>query len=68
MHVDAIQACGKLACAVDELGVDSLAVSAPKLGGPQGSGALVLRQGVEPRPLLLGGGQERGLLHQVALG
>jgi cysteine desulfurase len=61
LHVDAVQACGKLACALDELGVDSLSISAHKLGGPQGSGALVLRQGVEPRPLLLGGGQERGL-------
>src|SRR5688572_25294568 len=61
VHVDAVQACGKLPCTLDELGADSIAVSAHKLGGPQGSGALVLRQGVEPRPLLIGGGQERGL-------
>lgn len=61
VHVDAVQACGKVACDLGELGVDSLAISAHKLGGPQGSGALVMRQGAEPRPLIVGGGQERGL-------
>jgi cysteine desulfurase len=40
------------------LGVDLMSVSAHKLGGPQGAGALVLREGLSPEPLLHGGGQE----------
>ncbi len=61
LHVDAVQALGKLELALGELGADSLAISAHKVHGPKGAGALVLREGVEPRPLLVGGGQERGL-------
>lgn len=61
VHVDAVQALGKLDCALEELGCDSLAISAHKLGGPKGSGALVLGDGVALAPLFLGGGQERGL-------
>jgi cysteine desulfurase len=62
VHVDAVQAAGKLELDLAELGVDSLAVSAHKLHGPKGAGALVLAEGIAPpRPVLFGGGQERGL-------
>jgi cysteine desulfurase len=57
VHCDAVQAGGKLEIAA--LGADFLALSAHKLGGPQGVGALVLGAGIEPAALLRGGGQER---------
>jgi cysteine desulfurase len=60
IHVDAVQALGKVECAPSELGCDSIALSAHKLHGPPGSGALVC-VGRELEPLLVGGGQERGL-------
>ena len=57
---DAVQALGRMPVDIGELGVDFLALSAHKLGGPQGAGALVLADGdVRPAPLLTGGGQER---------
>jgi cysteine desulfurase len=59
VHSDAVQAGGKLAINLDELGVDYLTLSAHKLGGPQGVGALVVAPGLEPKALLRGGGQER---------
>ncbi len=58
VHTDAVQALGKLPVGPDELGVDLLSVSAHKLGGPPGVGALIVREGLELRPLLRGGGQE----------
>lgn len=62
IHTDAVQAAGRMALDIGELGVDMLTLSAHKLGGPQGVGALVLASGaVEPgTPLVRGGGQERG--------
>lgn len=60
VHCDAVQAAGKIAIDFAALGVDMLTLSAHKLGGPQGVGALVLREGVELAPLVGGGGQERG--------
>lgn len=60
VHCDAVQAAGKLAIDFAALGVDTLALSAHKLGGPQGVGALVVGDRVELHPLLKGGGQERG--------
>ena len=57
LHVDAVQAAGRVALPD---GADSLALSAHKLGGPKGAGALVLRPGLDLRPLVAGGGQERG--------
>jgi len=59
VHCDAVQAAGKIAVDVKALGVDFTTLSAHKLGGPQGVGALVLGPGVEPRPLHHGGAQER---------
>jgi cysteine desulfurase len=60
LHCDAVQAPGKIALDLPALGVDSLALSAHKFGGPQGVGALVVRDGSEIEPLLRGGGQESG--------
>ena len=60
LHVDAVQAAGRLPIDIAALGADSLALSGHKLGGPQGCGALVLRPGVEPARMTFGGGQERG--------
>lgn len=61
LHVDAIQALGKIVLSLAELGADSLSLSAHKIGGPQGVGALVVGRDVPLRPLVFGGGQERGL-------
>lgn len=65
VHTDAVQALGKIAVDRDALGADLLCVSAHKIHGPQGIGALVVRRRGRPRVALtarqLGGGQERGL-------
>ncbi len=59
---DAVQALGRIPVDIGALGVDFLALSAHKLGGPQGAGALVLAdETIRPEPLLTGGGQERRL-------
>lgn len=58
VHCDAVQAFGKLPINFGLLGVDLLSVSAHKLGGPQGVGALVVRDGLPVAPLIAGGGQE----------
>lgn len=58
-HCDAVQAAGHIPIDIDTLGVDFLTLSAHKIGGPQGAGALVLGLcGITPK-LLLGGGQEK---------
>lgn len=59
VHCDAVQAIGKIPVSFRDLGVDMMSVSAHKLGGPQGVGALIVRDGLDIDPLLLGGGQER---------
>ena len=59
-HTDAVQAAGLLALGVDALGVDLLSLSAHKVGGPQGVGALYVRSGTPFSPLQTGGSQERG--------
>lgn len=61
MHTDAVQALGKIAVDFRALGVHALTLSAHKIGGPLGVGALVLDKRVELAPLIAGGGQERGL-------
>ena len=60
VHTDAVQAAAWLDLAVAARAADLVAVSAHKLGGPKGVGALVARRHAHLRPLLLGGGQERG--------
>jgi cysteine desulfurase len=57
-HVDAVQVGGKLALDVSKLAIDSLSLSAHKLHGPKGIGALYLRDSAGFAPLLRGGGQE----------
>jgi len=58
MHTDACQAFGKISVDVDHLKVDLMSLSAHKLGGPKGVGALYVREGVEILPMLVGGHQE----------
>jgi len=60
LHVDAVQAAGKIAIAMGELDADTLALSGHKLGGPQGVGALVSGPGAVLSRRVHGGGQERG--------
>lgn len=60
-HCDAVQGLGKIMVNVGLLGVDYLALSAHKIGGPQGVGALWVRSGAPLKPVLFGGGQERSL-------
>lgn len=59
-HTDAVQAVGYVPIDVHRGGIDALSMSAHKLGGPKGVGALFVRDGIEIEPLLRGGGQEGG--------
>jgi cysteine desulfurase len=59
VHIDAAQAAGHVPVAFRDLGADLMSVSAHKLGGPTGVGALLVRQGLRLPPLLVGGDQER---------
>ena len=59
-HCDAVQALGKIAVDMGELNVDYLSISAHKIGGPKGVGALIVRAGMDIEPLVTGGGQEKG--------
>jgi len=60
LHVDAVQGAGRVACDMAALGADLMTMSAHKIGGPQGAGALVRRADLHfPAPLIRGGGQER---------
>jgi cysteine desulfurase len=58
LHVDAVQAAGRIPVALGHAA--TLALSGHKMGGPKGAGALLLRPGTDPAPLIAGGGQERG--------
>jgi cysteine desulfurase len=60
VHTDAVQSLGKVRVDVGEMGVDLMTLSAHKLYGPKGIGALFVRRGTELEPILRGGGQERG--------
>jgi cysteine desulfurase len=57
-HTDAVQALGLLPVSVDDLGVDLLSLSAHKIYGPKGSGALYIRKGIELQAMISGGPQE----------
>ena len=59
-HCDAVQAAGKLVLDAEEIGADLISLSAHKLGGPPGAGALVVTGGTDLMPLFRGGRQERG--------
>lgn len=61
VHCDAVQAAGRIQVDIQKLGVDYLSLSAHKMGGPQGAGCLIMANCVNVSPLLLGGGQEKGL-------
>lgn len=58
-HTDAVQAAGKIAIDVNQIGCDLLTISGHKLHGPQGVGALYVRKGTELEPMLYGGSHER---------
>jgi cysteine desulfurase len=59
VHVDAASAAGHLPVAFDDLGADLMSISATKMGGPRGIGALLIRRGLRLPALLVGGDQER---------
>lgn len=61
LHVDATASLGQIEVDVEELGVDLLTISSNDIYGPKGVGALWVRQGVRLQPIILGGGQERGM-------
>jgi cysteine desulfurase len=62
LHVDAVQGAGRIDCDMEALGADLMSLSSHKLGGPQGAGALLRRDGIHiAEPLIRGGGQERNL-------
>jgi cysteine desulfurase NifS len=60
-HTDAVQAMGKIAVDVQDLEIDLLSISAHKMYGPKGVGALYIRKGVQISPQVQGGGQESGI-------
>ena len=60
-HTDAVQAVGKIPIDVKKLGIDMLSISSHKINGPKGIGALYVRNRISINPLILGGGQEKGL-------
>jgi cysteine desulfurase len=60
-HTDAVQSVGKIPVNVEDMNVDLLSISAHKLHGPKGVGALYIRKGVRIDPLFHGGGHERGV-------
>lgn len=59
VHVDAAQAAGRVPIDFDALGADLVSISGHKLGGPAGTGVLLVRRGLRIRPLIVGGEQER---------
>lgn len=61
VHVDAVQAVGHVPVDFHALGATTLAASAHKFGGPRGTGILLAKRSPAPQPVILGGGQERGI-------
>ncbi len=60
-HSDGVQATGKISVNLRTIGVDLYSISAHKIHGPKGIGALFIKKGVSVKPLLFGGGQEKGM-------
>ncbi|MCB1529673.1 MAG: cysteine desulfurase [Rhodospirillales bacterium] len=60
VHTDAVQAAGRIALDFEDLGVDFMSLSAHKMGGPQGVGCLVIREGADLPSFMCGGGHEQG--------
>ena len=60
-HVDAVQAFGKFTLMPEKLNVDAMSISAHKIGGPKGIGALYVKKGINLKPLMFGGQQEQGV-------
>lgn len=58
-HCDAVQTFRTVPFTVSDLGADFVSLSAHKIGGPKGAGAIYIKAGVKPQPLMVGGGQER---------
>jgi len=59
LHVDAVQAAGRIKLDIDQVGAQMMSISSHKIGGPQGAGALAFRDGeIRPQNLISGGGQE----------
>lgn len=61
VHVDAIQGFGKLNLYPKRMGIDMMSVSAHKIGGPKGVGFLYINEKVKIKPIILGGGQQKGM-------
>lgn len=61
IHIDAIQSAGKIKIDVKQLDVDMMSLSAHKIHGPKGVGALYIKKGLDIKPFIEGGGQEKGL-------
>ena len=61
IHVDGVQAVGRLAINMGDMLIDSLTISSHKLGGPKGIAALIVKENVDLNPLMFGGGQEYSL-------
>lgn len=60
VYCDIVQAIGKISINLESLNVDFASISSHKMGGPQGVGALMMRKGLDIRPIIFGGGQEKG--------
>ena len=61
VHIDGVQSAGKLSINVKELDADMMSLSAHKIHGPKGTGALYMKKGLSIRSPMIGGGQERGM-------
>lgn len=59
LHVDGIQALGKIECHMKKYGIDMFTMSSHKIHGPKGVGALFIKKGITIKPLFIGGGQEK---------
>lgn len=60
-HTDAVQSAGKIPIDVEKMGIDMLSISAHKMYGPKGTGALYIKKGIAVEPIVHGGGHERGI-------